>query len=405
MKNFKFLCVAMLTLLLASACNEKEEEQMTNQLSLSIEGQSEMAENDKEVINVKAALSFTPKKDVTVELNLTGNDDDVVKLSESKLVFKAGEKVKNITVTSNDKHLVKGQRAMTLSVLSTSDANVKALEPVSFVIKQDSDIPQLTAKQQQLIKGYKDKFGIDLMRFIGKLKVRAEVVYCNDDKAEWFGGKDKDVFEGYTIITLSDKATANKPILKMTENAMGLNSFFYNLLLRKTLEDKVYFCDQPYGQAVSKVLKFDRKKEYFKTALDNIVLKPTKGTISYLAMAKDLYDTPIKTVPFIFEFSAWNKLQEIAKKGNVTVEVKTTADEKPFNVTITDDVLIAGGSIDPNRWFCRSTLIKDDYGKDPSNWFMPTAKFDLKKGTMSFDFPYDFDEASDYMQFHVTYFL
>lgn len=405
MKNFKFLCVAMLTLLLASACNEKEEEQMTNQLSLSIEGQSEMAENDKEVINVKAALSFTPKKDVTVELNLTGNDGDVVKLSESKLVFKAGEKVKNITVTSNDKHLVKGQRAMTLSVLSTSDANVKALEPVSFVIKQDNDIPQLTAKQQQLIKGYKDKFGIDLMRFIGKLKVRAEVVYCNDDKAEWFGGKDKDVFEGYTIITLSDKATANKPILKMTENAMGLNSFFYNLLLRKTLEDKVYFCDQPYGQAVSKVLKFDRKKEYFKTALDNIVLKPTKGTISYLAMAKDLYDTPIKTVPFIFEFSAWNKLQEIAKKGNVTVEVKTSADEKPFNVTITEDVLIAGGSIDPYRWFCRSTLIKDDYGKDPSNWFMPTAKFDLKKGTMSFDFPYDFDEASDYMQFHVTYFL
>ena len=405
MKNFKFLCVAMLTLLLASACNEKEEEQMTNQLSLSIEGQSEMAENDKEVINVKAALSLTPKKDVTVELNLTGNDGDVVKLSESKLVFKAGEKVKNITVTSNDKHLVKGQRAMTLSVLSTSDANVKALEPVSFVIKQDSDIPQLTAKQQQLIKGYKDKFGIDLMRFIGKLKVRAEVVYCNDDKAEWFGGKDKDVFEGYTIITLSDKATANKPILKMTENAMGLNSFFYNLLLRKTLEDKVYFCDQPYGQAVSKVLKFDRKKEYFKTALDNIVLKPTKGTISYLAMAKDLYDTPIKTVPFIFEFSAWNKLQEIAKKGNVTVEVKTSADEKPFNVTITEDVLIAGGSIDPYRWFCRSTLIKDDYGKDPSNWFMPTAKFDLKKGTMSFDFPYDFDEASDYMKFHVTYFL
>lgn len=405
MKNFKFLCVAMLTLLLASACNEKEEEQMTNQLSLSIEGQSEMAENDKEVINVKAALSFTPKKDVTVELNLTGNDGDVVKLSESKPVFKAGEKVKNITVTSNDKHLVKGQRAMTLSVLSTSDANVKALEPVSFVIKQDSDIPQLTAKQQQLIKGYKDKFGIDLMRFIGKLKVRAEVVYCNDDKAEWFGGKDKDVFEGYTIITLSDKATANKPILKMTENAMGLNSFFYNLLLRKTLEDKVYFCDQPYGQAVSKVLKFDRKKEYFKTALDDIVLKPTKGTINYLAMAKDLYDTPIKTVPFIFEFSAWNKLQEIAKKGNVTVEVKTSADEKPFNVTITDDVLIAGGSIDPYRWFCRSTLIKDDYGKDPSNWFMPTAKFDLKKGTMSFDFPYDFDEASDYMQFHVTYFL
>lgn len=405
MKNFKFLCVAMLTLLLASACNEKEEEQMTNQLSLSIEGQSEMAENDKEVINVKAALSFTPKKDVTVELNLTGNDGDVVKLSESKLVFKAGEKVKNITVTSNDKHLVKGQRAMTLSVLSTSDANVKALEPVSFVIKQDSDIPQLTAKQQQLIKGYKDKFGIDLMRFIGKLKVRAEVVYCNDDKAEWFGGKDKDVFEGYTIITLSDKATAKKPILKMTENAMGLNSFFYNLLLRKTLEDKVYFCDQPYGQAVSKVLKFDRKKEYFKTALDDIVLKPTKGTINYLAMAKDLYDTPIKTVPFIFEFSAWNKLQEIAKKGNVTVEVKTSADEKPFNVTITDDVLIAGGSIDPYRWFCRSTLIKDDYGKDPSNWFMPTAKFDLKKGTMSFDFPYDFDEASDYMQFHVTYFL
>lgn len=405
MKLIKFAWFALLVLVLTVGCKETEDEVMVNQLLLKVDGKAEMSEDDNDAINIKATLAFAPKEDVMVELSLTGNDDKVVTVAPLSLQFKAGEKEKIIKVTSNKQRLVLGQCVMTLNMVKTSDTNVKLVAPETFTIKQSSDIPALTEAQKELLKGYKQNLGIDLLRFIGKKKVEAQVVYNKDDQGQYFQNKAEDKFTGYTIITLSEKATKDKPVLKMTENAMGLNSFFYSLLRRKTVEDKETFLDQPNGQACAKAVKFDKKTDTFSTSLDSIVLNTKDNSVGFLGKAKDMYEDQIVVVPFKYEFSAWDRLQKIAKEGKTAIQIKLSYEDSPRMIQITEDVLTAGGSISPYRWLNHSTIDKDGYGNEPSDWIKSQGKFDVKKGIMTFDFPWDFDEANGYTQIHVKYYL
>ena len=155
MKTIKFTLAALLALLLIPSCTEEKDEQMTNHLNLELQGVHEIAEDDNTTITIKASLSFTPEEDVTANLMVTGNDDNIVELSTQNLVFKKGEKLKTFTIKSNNKHLVKGVRSITINVGHINNDNVKLLKPVTINVQQDSDIPVLTEAQQSLIKGYK----------------------------------------------------------------------------------------------------------------------------------------------------------------------------------------------------------------------------------------------------------
>ena len=403
MKTIKFTLAALLALFLIPSCTEDKDEQMTNHLNLELQGVHEIAEDDNTTITIKASLSFTPEEDVTANLIVTGNDDKIVELSTQNLVFKKGEKVQTFTIKSNNKHLVKGVRSITINVGHINNDNVKLLKPVTINIRQDSDIPVLTEAQQSLIKGYKEKFGVDLTSILGKIKVKATVSYNASDKEQYFGGKEKETFNGYTIITLSEKATADKPVLKMISNAMGLNDFFYMVLKKKTVEDTEFFQQQPNGLAVVKAVKFDPKEDTFTTALDNIELNIKDGKINFLGTGKDVYGDEITVVPFSYKFSAWDRLQNIVKQGNVSVTIKLPYEDHEQTILINQDVIDAGGSISPNRWLGYSTIDKDSYKNDPSDYIKPTSVLDFKGGKMSFTFPWDFDEANGYTQINVEY--
>ena len=78
----------------------------------------------------------------------------------------------------------------------------------------DSDIPVLTAEQLKLIEGYKQNLNIDLTKILGKVKVDTKVTFNDDDKIDINDNKDTRSFSGVTIITLSEKATADKPRLE-----------------------------------------------------------------------------------------------------------------------------------------------------------------------------------------------
>ena len=114
-------------------------------------------------------------------------------------------------------------------------------EGVKIVVTPDADIPVLTPEQQKLIAGYKEKFGFDLTSLLGKVPVETTVLFNNKDKEEFFKGKSKASFKGFSIITLSEKATADAPILKIVDNPMGLTSFCYDVLKAKTVEDHEFF--------------------------------------------------------------------------------------------------------------------------------------------------------------------
>lgn len=404
MKTIHFTFAALLSLLLMAACSEKNDvEQMTNYLSLTVQGTREIAEDDNTPITLKASLSFTPDEDVTAKLLVTGNDDEVVTLSAKSLEFKKGVKEQTITITSNRKHIVKGSRAITISATDISNAHIKLKEPVSVSIRQDSDIPALSEAQQALIKGYKEKYDIDLMRLLGKVKVKATVNYNAGDKDQYFKGKESDTFNGYTIITLSDKATPEKPVLKMVSNAMGLNDFFYAVIRMKTVDDTEFFRQQPHGLAAYTVVKFDPATDTFTTALDNIVINVGDKSTTFTGTIKNSLDEDIIAVPFAHTFSASDRLEAIAKKGNVTVKIKLPYEDREQSILVNEDMLKQGGSISPTRWLNHSTIDKDDFKNNPSDYVSPSSSFDYRGGKLSFTFPWDFDEANGYTRMHVEY--
>ena len=152
-----------------------------------------------------------------------------------------------------------------------------------------------------------------------------------------------------------------------------------------------------------KAVKFDPKKDAFTTALDNIELNIKDGKINFLGKGKDMYGDEITVVPFSYKFSAWDRLQNIVKQGNVSVTIKLPYEDHEQTILINQDVIDAGGSISPNRWLGYSTIDKDSYKNDPSDYINPTSVLDFKGGKMSFKFPWDFDEANGYTQINVEY--
>ena len=66
---------------------------------------------------------------------------------------------------------------------NTSNPRIKAADAgVKITVNPDSDVPQLSAHQLQLIEGYKQKYGFDLTNLMGKIPVEATVSFNTADK-------------------------------------------------------------------------------------------------------------------------------------------------------------------------------------------------------------------------------
>lgn len=242
MKKITFMLMCMLAMLTGfSACSSSDDnygdKQMTNYVSISAEGNNIINEDDDEEVKFNILIGNTLTADATINLSLEGNDDNVATLTPSTITLKAGTKTASFTVKSNKKSLLKSDRVLTVKA-TFSDANMKTDgKAVTLTIKPDSDIPVLTAEQQKLIEGYKQNLNIDLTKILGKVKVDTKVTFNDDDKIDINDNKDTRSFSGVTIITLSEKATADKPVLKMVSNAMGMAAFNYEMLRKRTVED------------------------------------------------------------------------------------------------------------------------------------------------------------------------
>ena len=374
---------------------------MSNGIALSVVGNAFMAEDDTEGVTLNVLMAFAPTKDETIELTLEGNEGDIVHLDHSVLHFKAKQKEATVKVISNAKHALSVPKTLSITIGKTSDPRMKAAdEGVKIVVTPDADIPVLTPEQQKLIAGYKEKFGFDLTSLLGKVPVETTVLFNNKDKEEFFKGKSKASFKGFSIITLSEKATADAPILKIVDNPMGLTSFCYDVLKAKTVEDHEFFLQQPYGSAIVQAINYDATKEQFSMSLDNIKLIPSSGGVEFVVQRPNLYDEMISALPFVYYFSAWERVKELRDKGTL-VYVKENG--KIVGYQITDEFLLAGGSIDPQRWLGISDISRDTYNNTPSDWVTPKGHVDFTKGTMTFVFPWDFEAANGYQQVRVTY--
>lgn len=403
MKKITFMLMCILAMLTGfSACSSSDndgDKPMTNYVSISAEGNNIINEDDDEEVKFNILIGNTLTADATINLSLEGNDDNVATLSPSTISLKAGAKTASFTVKSNKKRLLKSDRVLTVKA-TFSDANMKTDgKAVTLTIKPDSDIPVLTAEQQKLIEGYKQNLNIDLTKILGKVKVDTKVTFNDDDKIDINNNKDTRSFSGVTIITLSEKATADKPVLKMVSNAMGMATFNYEMLRKKTVEDTEYWTQMPYGKAVMENINYDYNKETFTMTLDGIEVNPDMS-LKFTGSKVNVYDKEITTVPFDYTFSAWNRLKAMADANeSFVVDEGETKTKIPVQ-----DIIDGGGSLNPYLFFDNTDVIADGEETEYKNIYVaPTGKIDFTNGKMTFAFPWYLENTNGCQRVEATY--
>lgn len=403
MKKITFMLMCMLAMLTGfSACSSSDndgDKQMTNYVLISAEGNNIINEDDDEEVKFNILIGNTLTADATISLSLEGNDDNVATLSPSTISLKAGAKTASFTVKSNKKSLLKSDRVLTVKA-TFSDANMKTDgKAVTLTIKPDSDIPVLTAEQQKLIEGYKQNLNIDLTKILGKVKVETKVTFNDDDKIDINDNKDTRSFSGVTIITLSEKATADKPVLKMVSNAMGMAALNYEMLRKKTVEDTEYWTQMPYGKAVMEHINYDYKKEAFTMILDGIEVN-TDMSLKFTGSKVNVLEEEITTVPFDYTFSAWDRLKAMADANqSFVVDDGDTRTEVPVQ-----NIIDGGGSLNPYSFFDNTDVIADGEETEYKNIYVaPTGKIDFTTGKMTFAFPWYLENTNGCQRVEATY--
>lgn len=403
MKKITFMLFCALAMLIGfSACSSDDNGdnvQMTNYVSITADGNSIINEDDDEEVKFNILLAHTLKADASISLSLQGNDGDIATITPTTITLKAGEKTASFTVKSNKKSSLSTPCILTIAA-SFSDSNMKSDgKPATVTINPDSDIPTLTEAQLKLIEGYKKNLNIDLTKILGKVKVNTVVTFNDDDKADINDNKETRAFSGITIITLSDKATAEKPVLKMISNAMGMTNFSYEMLRKKTVEDSEYYTQTPYGKAVMENIKYDFNKETFTMTLDGIEVNADM-TLSFTGKKTNIYEVEITTVPFDYTFSAWTRLKEMADAGkNFIVDDGDSKTETPVQ-----DIIAGGGTLNPYAFFDNTDVVADAEKTEYKNIFVvPTGKIDFANGKMTFAFPWYLENAYGCQRVEATY--
>lgn len=403
MKKITFMLMCMLAMLTGfSACsndNNDGDKQMTNYVSISAAGNNIINEDDDEEVKFNILIGNTLTADATINLSLEGNDDNVATLTPSTIALKAGAKTASFTVKSNKKSLLKSDRVLTVKAIF-SDANMKTDgKAVTLTIKPDSDIPVLTAEQQKLIEGYKQNLNIDLTKILGKVKVDTKVTFNDDDKIDINDNKDTRSFSGVTIITLSEKATADKPVLKMVSNAMGMATFNYEMLRKRTVEDAENWTQMPYGKAVMENINYDYNKETFTMTLDGIEVNPDMS-LKFTGSKVNVYDAEITTVPFDYTFSAWDRLKAMADANKSFV---VDDGETKTGVSV-QDIIDGGGSLNPYFFFDNTDVVADAEETEYNTIYVaPTGKIDFASSKMTFAFPWYLDNTYGCQRVEATY--
>lgn len=409
MKTFKTLLLLLTCILAMASCSESSDnsEKMTNYVSLAANGVTSMNEDDSTGIEITVNMAYSTDKDATVTLALTGDDAGAVSLSPQTVTIPAGKKSATTTLVSNFKGALVTAENISVTIASCSDDNMKSMDAKGLIltVKPVTAMPELTAAQLELINGYKKNLGIDLMKVLGVVNVSTTITFGNDDKDGENSGNDTRTLSGRSVTTLSDKATADKPVLKMLSNPMGMESFMYEKLRRCTTEDPDgYFAADPYAAALTKAVDYNLATETFSVVLDGITVN-ADGTLDFTAAQANNYGDEVTKVPFDYTYSVWTRLQQM---GDKTVSVNEGSEESTNLVgyTVSEILNTYTQYFNPSVYLGNSDISSDTYGHSPSNYIAPSGKADFTKGTMTFSFPWDYGNGSilnDYIRVNTVY--
>lgn len=324
-----------------TACEEKNEGgyEGVNYIWLTAkDGKTTIFENDTDPLTVEVMLTTALEKDLVLTFAVTGTEG-VVSLQDNPVTIKAGEKTAEFSVVSNDADLLDETANFTvaLDAATVLPANVELKASLAFVVTPVAS-EEVTDVQQTIIDAYKAATGVDLGKYIGTVNVSVEYTgFDNENEV----ALDPVTFTGKTVIALSESATAELPVLKMTSNPMGIQDQMYAVLRSVTVEDEEYWCNAEYYPDNANLMEaIDWNKdseEVFSMSLDGITFN-ADNSVDFLGTGIDQYGDEITIVPFSYEFTAYDReLAAIADGSFVRDEYAYDATANPaYHMNNTD---------------------------------------------------------------------
>lgn len=393
MKFISNLCAVALTALSIISCSKDDNSNQysgKNQVYITAQGDKTLTIGE---INQKIDAKVTLTNPVTQNTNLTlkavdanGQPSSLITFSQNPItIAKDSKEVAFEVKLSSNAALTKEQQ---LKITFESAAELVAKEDLNIVVKPTPAIEALTDAQRTLLDGYKAR-GIDLYPFIGSIKVKTTVISSAEGSTQDFATEFTREFNGKTIIGLSSSATTSSAVLKMTDNPMGLTEFLYFLLKKNTIEDTEYFLQYPNYQKVKELINWDKNsQETFNVSLDNIEIKnPVNGIseINFIGNVTKTNESVIKAVPFKMEYTAWDRLKNLAASGNTEAQ----------------SILDTDGTSNPQHYVNNDNILTDEY--EVGNWKASKGSINFQNKTMSFEFLVYHTYSNGYVQVKVEY--
>ena len=283
------------------------------------DGKTTLFETDEEPIVIDVMLTTALEKDLTLTFALTGTEG-VVSLEGNPVTIKAGEKIGSFNVVSNNANVLEVSENFTVALAAdaTLPENVELKDALVFVVtpvvveEQDP-----TDEKTALLNAYKEATGIDLTKYIGLVNVSTVITGTDPDSGEPLEPR---TMNGKTLIELSESATAEAPVLKMTTNVMGIEDYMYQILRSVTVDNDDYWYGEytmPCYATLMTALNWNKNsEEVFSMSLDGITFD-AEGAIEFLGQGLNQYEEGITIVPFDYSFTAYDRELAAIESGDL----------------------------------------------------------------------------------------
>ena len=288
------------------------------------EGKTTLYETDSDPLVVEVMLTAALDEALVLDFFLAGAEG-VVSLEGTPVTIKAGDKTASFNVVSNNANMLEAASNYTVGLAEdvVLPENVELKETLSFVVSPMTS-EALTDAQKAVLEAYKASTGIDLSKYIGVVNVSTVITGTDPETYEPL---DPRTVKGKSLITVSESATAEAPVLKMLTNAMGIEDHMYQILRSVTVDADDYWYGEytlPCYETLMETLGWNKtSEEVFTMSLDGITFAADKS-VAFLGAGLSQYEDEITIVPFDYSFTAYER--EIAALADGSLDPSSDPD-------------------------------------------------------------------------------
>lgn len=393
-KNILFLTAFITSLLTLVGCTTEDNANGAflgeNKIVLIPQTSLYLKDNSTDELTIDVLLVKALSTPIKLQFALQGNtlgDKKILDIENPTIEFFAGQKKAQIKIKSSSRKAITETTKINL-LLVGNNSTLPLEKHLEIFLQPFTATEELTTAQIALLELYKSK-GLDLFPLIGEVEMTGTIGFPGGGNLETLYDKKTIQISGITTFTLSEKATAEKPVLKMVSNAMGLEGYLYQLFRDLTIDDLVFWNNQspdapPANKNIMELIGLTRtSQETFEVMLDDIEVNLSTKEISYIGKGENFYGDDINIVPLTYKYSAFERLQKwIDEKNPIAIE----------NIE-------NGGNINPASIVNNEDILNDEYKNE--TWSATTVLW--TKDSLSFKFIMGHSEAGGYINVTSNY--